>query len=69
MSQRLVYREVISMLQEVEPVEVRVRCDPALRRKIRDAAEEAVRSMSAEAAYRLEKSFERDDEVRGTSAT
>ena len=57
------------MLQEVEPVEVRVRCDPALRRKIRDAAEEAVRSMSAEAAYRLEKSFERDDEVRGTSAT
>ena len=57
------------MVQEVDPVEVRVRCDPALRRKIRDAAEEAVRSMSAEAAYRLEKSFERDDEVRGTSAT
>jgi hypothetical protein len=57
------------MLQEVEPVEVRVRCRPALRRKIRDAAEEAVRSMSAEAAYRLEKSFERDEAVRGTSLT
>ena len=57
------------MLHEVEPGEVRVRCDPALRRKIRDAAEEAVRSMSAEAAYRLKKSFERDEAVRGTSPT
>jgi len=60
-------REVISMLQEGEPAEVRVRCNPALRRKIRDAAEEAARSMSAEAAYRLEKSFERDEAMRGTS--
>ena len=57
------------MRQKGEPAEMRVRCDPELRRKIREAAEDAVRSMSAEAAYRLEKSFERDDEVRGTSAT
>ena len=57
------------MLQEVEPVEVRIRCDPELRVKIKEAAEEAVRSMSAEAAYRLEKSFERDEAVRGTSPT
>jgi hypothetical protein len=57
------------MLQEGEPAEVRVRCKPALRRKIRDAAEEAARSMSAEAAYRLEKSFERDETMRGTSPT
>ena len=34
-----------------------------------DAAEEAARSMSAEAAYRLEKSFERDEAMRGTSPT
>ena len=57
------------MLQEGEPAEVRVRCNPALRRKIRDAAEEAARLMSAEAAYRLEKSFEHDEAMRGTSPT
>jgi hypothetical protein len=57
------------MPQEVELAEVRVRCDPALRRKLRDAAEGAVRSMSAEAAYRLEKSFEHDEAMRGTSPT
>jgi hypothetical protein len=60
--------EVISMFQEGE-VELRARCDPALRRKIRDAAEDAVRSMSAEIAYRLQKSFEHDDTVRMTSPT
>jgi hypothetical protein len=55
------------MRQKGEPAEMRVRCDPELRRKIREAAEDAVRSMSAEAAYRLEKSFERDEAMRGTS--
>ena len=55
------------MLQEA--VELRVRCEPELRQKIKAAAEDAVRSMSAEAAYRLEKSFERDEAVRGTSPT
>jgi Arc-like DNA binding dprotein len=57
------------MLQEVQPVELRARCDAALRQKIRAAAEEAVRSMSAEIAYRLEKSFEHDEAVRITSPT
>ena len=61
-------KEVISMLQE-DSVELRARCDPELRKKLKEAAEEAVRSMSAEAAYRLEKSFERDEAVRGTSLT
>jgi Arc-like DNA binding domain len=54
------------MLQE-DSVELRARCDPELRQKIKDAAEEAVRSMSAEIAHRLEKSFERDEAVRNTS--
>jgi hypothetical protein len=58
-----------SVLQETEAVELRVRCDAALRRKIRAAAENAVRSMSAEIAYRLEKSFKRDETVRGISPT
>jgi Arc-like DNA binding domain len=60
--------EVISMFQEGE-VELRARCDQELREKIRDAAEEAARSMSAEIAYRLEKSFEHDEAVRVTSPT
>jgi Arc-like DNA binding domain len=58
--------EVISMFQEGE-VELRARCDQELREKIRDAAEDADRSMSAEIAHRLEKSFERDEAVRNTS--
>jgi hypothetical protein len=54
------------MLQEVETVELRARCDPALRQKIRDSAEDAVRSMSAEIAYRLQKSFERERVISPT---
>jgi hypothetical protein len=61
--------EVISMLQEVERVEVRARCEAALRQKIRDSAEEAARSMSAEIAHRLEKSFERHETVPVISPT
>jgi hypothetical protein len=55
------------MLEEVEPVELRARCDPELRRKLKDAAEDSVRSMSAEIAYRLQKSFEDVKTVRPTS--
>jgi Arc-like DNA binding dprotein len=56
------------MLQEVmQPVELRARCDAALRQKIRAAAEEAVRSMSAEITYRLQKSFERAETEQMTS--
>jgi hypothetical protein len=57
------------MLQEGQPVQLRARCDPALRQRIRAAADDAVRSMSAEIAYRLEKSFECDETVRATSPT
>jgi hypothetical protein len=54
------------MPQEVEPVELRSRCDQALHQKIKVAAEGSFRSMSAEVAYRLQKSFEQD-EVKGTT--
>jgi hypothetical protein len=60
---------VISILQEVKTVELRARCTPALRQKIRASAEDAVRSISAEIAYRLQKSFERDETVRVISPT
>lgn len=55
------------MPQELEQVELRARCDPALRQRIRAAADDAVRSMSAEITYRLQKSFERDEKARVTS--
>jgi len=55
------------MLQEVETVELRARCDPALRQQIRASAEDALRSMSAEIAYRLQKSFQREETVPATS--
>lgn len=51
------------MIQKAEPVELRARCDVALRRKIRAAAEDEARSMSAEITHRLQKSFERDETV------
>jgi hypothetical protein len=50
-------------------MELRSRCDPALHQKVKVAAEGSLRSMSAEVAYRLQKSFERDDLQRATSAT
>ena len=55
-----------SMIYEFEPVEMRTYIPPVLHRKIRAAADESVRSMSAEIAYRLQKSFEQD-EARATS--
>jgi hypothetical protein len=51
--------EVFMFHEVMQPVELRARCDAGLRQKIRAAAEEAVRSMSAEITYRLQKSFER----------
>jgi hypothetical protein len=54
------------MLQD-HSVELRTRCDPALRQKIRAAAEDSVRSMSAEIAFRLQKSFEGDETLRGAA--
>ena len=49
------------MLLEVEPVELRARCAPGLRQKIKAAANEFARSMSVEITYRLQKSFELDE--------
>jgi hypothetical protein len=57
------------MLREADTVELRARCDAALRQKIRRSAEVAVRSMSGEIAYRLRKSFEGDETVREISPT
>jgi hypothetical protein len=56
--------EVVSMPDEVEPVELRARCQAALREKIKAAAEKQIRSVSAEIAYRLQKSFEHDEKVQ-----
>jgi hypothetical protein len=57
------------MIHEVEPVETRTRIPPALHHKIKAAAEQAVRSLSAEVAYRLQQSFEQDEAKRAASAT
>jgi hypothetical protein len=57
------------MIYELEPVELRTRCPPNLHRKIKAAAEQAIRSMSAEIAYRLGKSFELDEKAQTNSPT
>jgi hypothetical protein len=57
------------MHQDVEPVELRSRCDPTLHQKIKVAAEGSFRSLSAEVAYRLQKSFEQDEAQQATSTT
>jgi hypothetical protein len=54
---------------EAAPVELRTRCAPGLHQKIKAAAEESVRSMSAEIAYRLQKSFDQGEAARTTSPT
>jgi hypothetical protein len=57
------------MLLEVEPVELRARCAPGLRQKIKAAANESARSMSAEITYRLQKTFELDEARQAKSGT
>jgi len=52
------------MTHELRPVEIRTRCPPSLHQKVKTAADEAVRSMSAEVAYRLAKSFEADKKAQ-----
>jgi hypothetical protein len=49
------------MIHEIEPVETRTRISPVLHQKIRAAAEESVRSLSAEIAFRLQQSFEQKE--------
>jgi hypothetical protein len=61
--------EVIPVIHEVEPVELRSRCAPWLHQRLKAAADESVRSMSAEIAYRLQKSFEQDQAQGATLAT
>jgi hypothetical protein len=48
-----------SMIHEIKDVvELRARCAPDLHRKIKEAANESTRSVSAEITHRLTKSFE-----------
>ena len=57
------------MIHEVEPVEMRTRVPPVLHQRLRAAAEQSVRSMSAEIAHRLQKSFEQNETARTTAPT
>jgi Arc-like DNA binding domain len=57
------------MIHPFEPVEARTRIAQELHQKIMAAAEESVRSLSAEIAYRLQKSFEQGETARTTSPT
>jgi hypothetical protein len=57
------------MIHETEPVELRARCTPGLHKKIKAAADESARSMSAEIAYRLQKSFEARRDRESKAAT
>ena len=51
------------MHRETAVMELRSRCAQGLHQKIKAAAEESFRSMSAEIAHRLQKSFERDEQA------
>jgi hypothetical protein len=57
------------VFHEVEPVELRARCAPRLHKMIKAAADESARSMSAEIAYRLRKSFDREEAGQTRSAS
>lgn len=57
-----------SMIHEIEPVELRARCAPALHKMIKDAANESARSVSAEITYRLKRSFELEADRERKSA-
>jgi hypothetical protein len=49
------------MIHELKPAELRTRCPPGLQQKIKQAADESIRSVSAEIVYRLQRSFEQDE--------
>ena len=57
------------MIHEVEPVELRARCAPWLHKKVKAAADESARSMSAEITYRLQKSFDLEEARQAKLAT
>jgi hypothetical protein len=64
-------REEIDMSQNEEDnaKEFRGRFDPLLHKKIKRAAKDSFRSMSAEVSYRLQKSFEQSETAQAISAT
>jgi hypothetical protein len=55
--------------EETNAKEFRGRFDPLLHKKIKRAAKDSFRSMSAEVSYRLQKSFEQTETLRATSVT
>jgi hypothetical protein len=59
----------MSQKEEANAKEFRGRFDPLLHKKIKCAAKDSLRSMSAEITYRLQKSFEQNETARATSAT
>jgi len=60
-------KEVL-VVHEFRPIEIRSRCSPILHQKVKEAADAAVRSLSAEVAYRLARSFEAEDKEQKSSA-
>jgi hypothetical protein len=56
------------MVQEINEVELRARCAPALHKMIKDAANDSARSLSAEIAHRLKRSFDLDAAKKSKSA-
>lgn len=58
------------MIHEIKHVvELRARCAPGLHRKIKEAANESARSVSAEITHRLKKTFELEADRGPKSAT
>jgi hypothetical protein len=58
----------MSQEEDLSPKEFRGRFDPVLHQKIKSAAKDSFRSMSAEIVYRLTRSFEHDEKVEATTA-
>ena len=57
----------MSQNEEANAREFRARFDPLLHERIKCAAKDSFRSMSAEVSYRLQKSFEQNEAARTTS--
>jgi hypothetical protein len=57
------------MIAEMETAELRARCAPGLHQRIKDAAKESARSISAEITCRLKRSFELEPDSKPKSAT
>jgi hypothetical protein len=66
---RGVCEEIYMFQEENSAKEFRTRFDPLLHEKIKCAAKDSFRSMTAEVSYRLHKSFEQNEAAQTTSAT